>query len=74
MKNIRSTAWDLVPEDEQEDFTLNLEIDSLDALFDVDVTDFFELPSENKVEEMDKKDSAKVILETIDAILYTNKI
>ena len=66
LKNIRSTAWDLVPE-EEEDFTLNLEIDSLDALFDVDVTDFFELPSEDKVEEMDKKDSAKVILETIDA-------
>tara|TARA_S200000501_G_scaffold111109_1_gene104533 strand:+ start:1266 stop:3089 length:1824 start_codon:yes stop_codon:yes gene_type:complete len=67
LKNIRSTAWDLVPEDEKEDFTLNLEIDSLDALFDVDVNDFFELPSENKVEEMDKKDSAKVILETIEA-------
>ena len=68
LKNIRSTAWDLVPENAQEDFTLNLEIDSLDALFDVDVTDFFELPSEEKVEEMDKKDSAKVILETIDVI------
>ena len=67
LKNIRSTAWDLVPEDEKEDFTLNLEIDSLDALFDVDVNDFFELPSENKVEKMDKKDSAKVILETIEA-------
>ena len=67
LKNIRSMAWDLVPEDEKEDFTLNLEIDSLDALFDVDVNDFFELPSENKVEQMDKKDSAKVILETIEA-------
>ena len=67
LKNIRSTAWGLVPEDEKEDFTLNLEIDSLDALFDVDVNDFFELPSENKVEQMDKKDSAKVILETIEA-------
>ena len=67
LKNIRSTAWDLVPEDEKEDFTLNLEIDSLDALFDVDVNDFFELPSEDKLEEMDKKDSAKVILETIEA-------
>jgi ABC-type branched-chain amino acid transport systems, periplasmic component len=41
LKNIRSMAWDLVPEDEKEDFTLNLEIDSLDALFDVDVNDFF---------------------------------
>ena len=67
LKNIRSMAWDLVPEDEKEDFTLNLEIDSLDALFDVDVNDFFELPSEDKVEQMDKKDSAKVILETIEA-------
>ena len=67
LKNIRSIAWSLVPDDDAEDVTLNLEIDSLDALFDVDVTDFFELPSEDKTEEMDKKDSAKVILETIEA-------
>ena len=69
LKNIRRVAWSLVPEDEPEDIYLNLEIDSLDALFDVDVTDFFELPPE-EVDKMDKKDSSKVILETIEAI-YT---
>jgi len=67
LKNIRSAAWSLVPEDEPEDISLNLEIDSLDALFDVDVADFFELPPE-EVDKMDKKDSAKVLLETIEAI------
>ena len=67
LKNIRKIAWDLIPEDEQEDNSLGLEIDSLDALFDVDVTDFFELPPDEEVEKMDKKDSSKVFLETIEA-------
>ena len=66
LKNIRKKAWGLLPEKEEEDQSLNLEIDSLDALFDVDVTDFFELPPEE--DEMDYKDSAKVVLETIEAI------
>ena len=67
LNNIRRVAWSLIPEDEPEDLSLNLEIDSLDALFNVDVTDFFELPSEDGEDKMDKKDSAKVILETIEA-------
>jgi len=67
LKNIRRVAWSLVPEKEIEDNSINLEIDSLDALFDVDVSDFFELPVEEE-ETMDRKDSAKVILETIQAI------
>ena len=67
LKNIRKIAWDLIPEEKKEDNSLGLEIDSLDALFDVDVTDFFELPPDEEVEKMDKKDSAKVFLETIDA-------
>ena len=67
LKNIRKIAWDLIPEEKKEDRSLGLEIDSLDALFDVDVTDFFELPPDEEVEKMDKKDSAKVFLETIDA-------
>ena len=37
-KNIRRLAWDLIPNDNKEDANMN--IDSLDALFDVDVTDF----------------------------------
>lgn len=32
LKNIRKIAWDLIPKDEQEDNSLGLEIDSLDAL------------------------------------------
>ena len=67
LNNIRRVAWTLIPEDVPEDLSLNLEIDSLDALFDVDVTDFFELPSEHEEDKMDKKDSSKVILETIEA-------
>ena len=67
LKNIRGIAWDLVPEKEIEDNSINLEIDSLDALFDVDVSDFFELPIEEE-ETMDRKDSSRVVLETIQAI------
>jgi len=66
MKNIRRNAWALVPNEEENDPSLNLEIDSLDALFDVDVTDFFELPLEEDI--MDRKDSAKIVLETIEAL------
>ena len=42
-----------------------MNIDSLDALFDVDVTDFLSFKEED--DSMDKKDSSKVILESIDA-------
>ncbi|MBA65196.1 MAG: hypothetical protein CMG55_05280 [Candidatus Marinimicrobia bacterium] len=67
LKNIRKKAWELIPkEDESSDF-VNLEIDSLDALFDVDVKDFFALPKEED-EKMDKKDSSKVELATIQAL------
>ena len=66
LKNIRKMAWDLIPEEELEKGE-NLKIDSLDALFDVDVTDFFELPKE-QIESMSKNDSSKVVLETIQAI------
>ena len=65
-KSIRRTAWSLLPEKDPNEDAMNLTIDSLDALFDVDVTDFFELPEEE--EKMDRKDSAKVVLETIHAI------
>ncbi len=67
LKNIRQKAWELIPkEDDNSDF-INLEIDSLDALFDVDVKDFFALPKEED-EKMDKKDSSKVELSTIQAL------
>ena len=64
LMSIRQKAWELIP---QEDDIKNLEIDSLDALFDVDVQDFFSLPSDNE-EKMDKRDSSKIELETIQAI------
>jgi len=64
-KPIRKLAWDLIPEENPDKDVLHLSIDSLDALFDVDVDDFFDLPEEEK---MTKKDSSKVTLETIHAL------
>ena len=71
-KSIRKMAWKLVPEDSTDLNLLTLSIDSLDALFDVDVTDFFELPEEE--EKMNKKDSGKVVLETIHALYIPIRI
>ncbi len=65
-KSIRKIAWTLLPEKDPNEDAMNLTIDSLDALFDVDVTDFYEIPEEE--EKMDRKDSAKVVLETIHAM------
>jgi hypothetical protein len=64
-KSIRKAAWSLIPS-ESINYDLNMDIDSLDALFDVDVTDFLNFTE--KDDPMDKKDSAKVVLETIEAI------
>ena len=44
-----------------------MEIDSLDALFDVSVDDFFDLP-EPKTKKMTSSDSSKVVLSAIQAI------
>ena len=63
LKNIRKIAWGLV--EEEKDIDQIMVIDSLDALFDVDVTDFFSFPDNEEV--MDKKDSSKITLETIEA-------
>ena len=63
-KSIRNAAWRLIPgESDKNDLDMN--IDSLDALFDVDVTDFLSLKEEDDL--MDEKDSAKVLLESIEA-------
>lgn len=62
--NVRNAAWNLIPgETDKNDSDMN--IDSLDALFDVDVTDFLSLNEEDDL--MNKKDSAKVVLESIEA-------
>lgn len=65
--SIRQKAWELIPKEDDLGDIKNLEIDSLDALFDVDVQDFFSLPNENE-EKMNKRDSSKIELETIQAI------
>ena len=67
LKNIRKKAWDLIPNEDISNEIIDLEIDSLDALFDVDVKDFFTLPNDDD-DKMDKKDSSKVELETIQAL------
>ena len=68
LKNIRKQTWDLVQNDTRNK-QMDLEIDSLDALFDVDVADFFELPPEEE-DLMDQKDSAKVVLETLKLYMF----
>ena len=67
--SIRKIAWSLVPEEDPNVNYLDMEIDSLDALFDVDVADFIEIEEEtNNIKKMTKKDSLKINLNTIEAI------
>jgi hypothetical protein len=66
---IRKTAWSLVPKENPNLKYLDLEIDSLDALFDVDVADFMEtVENISELNQMSKRDSLKVDLSTIEAI------
>ena len=67
LKSLRRAAWNLIPNDESTRIDRFLKIDSLDALFDVDVTDFFKLPPDEE-DKLNSKDSAKIILETIQGI------
>ena len=66
-KNIRRIAFDLLPKEENYDEALGMYIDSLDALFDVSAEDFFDRPKQKK-KKMTSSDSAKVFLNTIQAI------
>ena len=67
--SIRKVGWSLVPEEDPNVNYLDMEIDSLDALFDVDVADFIEIEEEtNNIKKMTKKDSLKINLNTIEAI------
>jgi len=63
-KSIRKKAWSLIPEEKETDEFLGMEIDSLDALFDISGEDFFDIPDEKEVK-MTSRDSSKVVLETI---------
>jgi hypothetical protein len=66
---IRKKAWSLVPTEDPNFQYLDLEIDSLDALFDVDVADFMEPADDfDELNKMSKRDSLKVSLNTIQAI------
>lgn len=66
-KSLRQVAFDLLPKEENYDEALGMDIDSLDALFDVSAEDFFDLPKQKK-KKMTSSDSAKVFLNTIQAI------
>lgn len=66
-KVIRKVAWGLVEEEIVEE-EMTLAIDSLDALFDVDVSDFFDMPEPEPEKKMSKNDSSKVTLSTINAL------
>ena len=67
--SIRKAAWSLIPQEDPNLDYLDMEIDSLDALFDVDVADFIEPDKEiDDKKKMSRKDSLKVNLKTIDAI------
>ena len=67
--SIRKAAWALIPKEDPNLEYLDMEIDSLDALFDVDVADFINSDEEeNNINKMSRKDSLKVNLKTLDAI------
>jgi hypothetical protein len=66
-KALRRVAWDLQPAETVDEDLLGMEIDSLDAMFDISVEDFFEFP-ELEEERPAKVDSSKVPLTTIEAL------
>ena len=67
--SIRKSAWSLVPGEDPNIEYLDLKIDSLDALFDVDVADFMDIVDDDSEDiKMSKRDSLKISLNTIEAI------
>ena len=64
---LRQVGFRLEEKENEFDDALGMEIDSLDALFDVSVDDFFDLP-ETKTKKMTSSDSSKVVLSAIQAI------
>ena len=64
---LRQVGFRLEQKENDFDDALGMEIDSLDALFDVSVDDFFDIP-EIKTKKMSSSDSSKIILSTIQAI------
>ncbi|MEE8436854.1 MAG: penicillin-binding protein activator, partial [Candidatus Neomarinimicrobiota bacterium] len=66
-KALRKTGFNLLPEENIFDEFLGMEIDSIDALFDVSADDFFNLPEEES-QKLSSSDSAKIRLSTIQGI------
>ena len=66
-KFLRQVAFSLDTKEKIFDEALGMEIDSLDALFDVSADDFFDLP-QSTAKKMTSSDSSKVLLNTIQAI------
>jgi len=64
---LRRVGFRLEKKEDEYDEALGMEIDSLDALFDVSVDDFFDIP-DLKIKKMSSSDSSKIILSTIQAI------
>jgi hypothetical protein len=67
--NLRRIAFSLLPKEESIDEALGMEIDSLDALFDISAEDFFDLPKP-KQKRMSSSDSTKIVLNTIQGIYF----
>ncbi len=65
-QSLRQTAFSLLPHANPYDEFLGMSFDTLDAMFDVDTDDFFELTDD--VENNEIKDSAAVVLNTIQAL------
>ncbi len=66
-KSLRKMAFSLLPVEKNYDEFLGMEIDSLDALFDISADDFFNLPPIEE-KKLSKSDSAKIVLSTIQGI------
>lgn len=64
---LRQVGFRLEEKEDEYDEALGMAIDSLDALFDVSVDDFFDIP-EVKINKMSSSDSSKIVLSTIQAI------
>tara|TARA_Y100000588_G_scaffold322509_1_gene354515 strand:+ start:2540 stop:4378 length:1839 start_codon:yes stop_codon:yes gene_type:complete len=67
LSSLREIAWKLVPEDNEFEEFLGMNIDSLNALFSIDTDDFFEEEEEESLLKT-KRDSSKVQLATIEGL------
>lgn len=65
-QSLRQIAFNLIPPDNPYDEFLGMSFDSLDALFDVNTDDYFELTEEKNDDKIE--DSSKVVLSTIQAL------